>query len=188
MISQADRELVRQLSDRLHDWIPTSEAGDIIGRLGEVLGNESMMRVGRHYREGFIAWRFADRRGAAAFRLLREQQGGTTPDFEIDRGGEVVRYEATEIDVPGRRRQDEYRVPRKAEPMLFTNLDTIVEHMREVAARKAAKIYEDCRGLVMWVNPPAFVFEPAMRWEGLLRGGEPAANTWAPTSTLRLMA
>ena len=185
MMIQADLDLARQLSDRLHDWIPTSEAGDIIGRLGEVLGNGAMMRIGRHYREGFIAWRFADRRGASSFRLLREQQDGTTPDFEIDRGGEVVRYEATEIDVPGRRRQDEYRVPRKAEPMLFTDLNTMVEHMREVAARKAAKVYKDCRGLVIWVNPPAFVFRPEMRWEGLLRGAEPAAQAFSEVWGMR---
>lgn len=185
MTNQADRTVVKQLGDRLHDWISTAEAGDIIGKLGEVLGDEAMMRIGRHYREGFIAWRFADRREALSFRLLREQQGGTTPDFEIKRSGEILRYESTEIDVPGRRRQDEYRVPRKVERMLFTDLDMMVVHMREVAARKAAKVYENCRGLVIWVNPPAFSFRPEMKWDGLLRGAEPAADAFAEVWAMR---
>jgi hypothetical protein len=185
ILSPVDKAGIAALSERLLDWIDVDKVGDIIGELGERLGDHAMMRIGRPYREGYIAWRFANRRGANALRLLKEQSGGTTPDFEIDLAGQFLRYEATEADVPGRRRQDEYRTPRRAEPMLFTDLDTMVEHMRDLAAKKAAKTYENCRGLIIWVNPPAFSFVPALRWEGLLRGGEPASTAFGEVWALR---
>lgn len=181
----ADKAKIHELSDRLLGWIAVEHVGDVIGELGERLGDDAMLRIGRHYREGFVAWRFADRRGAKALRLLKEQPGGTTPDFEIDLCGELLRYETTEADVPGRRRQDEYRVPRKAEPMIFTDLDTMVAHMRVLAAKKAAKTYDNCRGLVIWVNPPAFTFVPELRWQGLVSGTAPAAAAFEEVWALR---
>jgi len=184
-MTPADKAQIHALNDRLLDWIAVENVGDVIGELGERLGDDAMLRIGRHYREGFVAWRFADRRGAKALRLLKEQPGGTTPDFEIHLGDEFLRYETTEADVPGRRRQDEYRVPRKAERMIFTDLDTMITHMRVLAARKAAKTYDNCRGLVIWVNPPAFAFIPELRWRGLVSGAEPAAGAFEEVWALR---
>lgn len=184
-MTPADKAQIHALNNRLLDWIAVENVGDVIGELGERLGDDAMLRIGRHYREGFVAWRFADRRGAKALRLLKEQPGGTTPDFEIHLGDEFLRYETTEADVPGRRRQDEYRLPRKAERMIFTDLDAMIAHMRVLAARKAAKTYDNCRGLVIWVNPPAFAFIPELRWRGLVSGAEPAAGAFEEVWALR---
>ena len=184
-MTSANKAKIHALNDRLLDWIAVEQVGDVIGELGERLGDDAMLRIGRHYREGFVAWRFAERRGADSLRLLKEQPSGTTPDFEIDLKGELLRYETTEADVPGRKRQAEYRVPRTVERMLFTDLDTMVAHMRVLAAKKAAKIYDNCRGLVIWVNPPAFAFVPELRWQGLVSGAEPAAAAFEEVWALR---
>jgi hypothetical protein len=184
-MTPANRAKIHALSDRLLDWIAVEQVGDVIGELGERLGDDAMLRIGRHYREGFVAWRFAERRGADSLRLLKEQPSGTTPDFEIDLKGELLRYETTEADVPGRKRQAEYRVPRTVERMLFTDLDMMVAHMRVLAAKKAAKTYDNCRGLVIWVNPPAFAFVPELRWQGLVSGAEPAAAAFEEVWALR---
>lgn len=190
-MTPANKAKIHALNDRLLDWIAVEQFGDVIGELGERLGDGAMLRIGRHYREGFAAWRFAERRGADSLRLLKEQPSGTTPDFEIDLKGELLRYETTEADVPGRKRQAEYRVPRTVERMLFTDLDTMVAHMRVLAAKKAAKTYDNCRGLVIWVNPPAFAFVPELRWQGLVNGAEPAAaafeEVWALPGTGSLL-
>jgi hypothetical protein len=184
-MTPANKAKIHTLNDRLLDWIAVEQVGDVIGELGERLGDDAMLRIGRHYREGFVAWRFAERRGADSLRLLKEQPSGTTPDFEIDLKGELLRYETTEADVPGRKRQAEYRVPRTVERMLFTDLDTMVAHMRVLAAKKAAKTYDNCRGLVIWVNPPAFAFVPELRWQGLVSGAEPAAAVFEEVWALR---
>jgi hypothetical protein len=180
-----DHQKVKALSERLFEWVTPAEGGDLIAELGDTLGDHAMMRIGRDFREGFIAQRFAKRRAAKAFRLLAPEPGTATPDFELDLAGRMRRYESTEADIPGRRRSDEYRIPRRAEPMVFTDLDTMVERMRELSAEKAKKSYEMCHGLVIWVNPPAFSFQPALRWDALVRGGKPAAGAFEEVWALR---
>ena len=49
--------------------------------------------------------------------------------------------------------------------MLFTSLDAMVEQMRMITSRKAAKTYSDCAGLVVHLNPPMFSFNPKFHTE-----------------------
>lgn len=180
-----DLVLVADLDCQCFEWQTPDAMIAIADKLGAALGEDAMFRRGRTFREAFIAGRFARRRGAQRVRLLREDGRTNTPDFEVEMDGRTLRFETTEADIPGRRRQDEYRQPRKVEPMIFTNLDVMVEQMRKLAAAKAAKAYDDCHGLVIWVNPPAFSFNPQMRWDSLIRGGEPAARSFAEVWAMR---
>ena len=183
MLTAAVRSQIVDLNEQCFEWCTPEEMIAHSDQLSILLDTSAMSRLGRTFREAHIAGRFAKRRGADAVRLLRESGKHATPDFEIFLNGRCLLYETTEADIPGRRRQDEYAKPAKAEPMFITNLDVMVEHMRELSAAKAAKRYTDCHGLVIWVNPPAFVFNPKLRWDSLVRGGEPAAagfpEVWA---------
>lgn len=180
-----DLALVGDLSERCFDWQSPDEMIALADQLGDALGDDAMFRRGRTFREAFIAGRFGRRRGARQVRLLKEDGQANTPDFELELDGRLLRFETTEADIPGRRRQDEYRRPREVEPMIFTDLDVMVEQMRKLAAAKAAKAYGECHGLVIWVNPPAFSFNPQMRWDSLVRGGEPAAQAFAEVWAMR---
>lgn len=185
------RDEVAALNAACFEWGTPGELRARAESLSERLGDLAMLSPGKVFREAFVAARFAERRGASRVRLLREQPPLNMPDFELLVSGDVFRFETTEADIPGRKRQDEYRQPRKAEPMLFTDLDVMVQQMRALAAKKASKAYEGCQGLVIYVNPPAFSFEPQMRWESLVRGGEPAAaafpEVWAMRGTGSLL-
>jgi len=177
--------VVADLSEQCFQWNTSDQMIALADELSEVLGNDAMFRLGRTFREAFIAGRFARRRGAQRVRLLKEDGKANTPDFELEVDGQYLRFETTEADIPGRRRQDEYRQPPKVERMIFTSLDVMVEQMRTLAAAKAAKRYDNCHGLVIWVNPPAFSFNPKMRWDSLVRGGEPAAQAFAEVWAMR---
>lgn len=181
----ANSQSIADLSDRCFQWCTPDEMIGLADELNEALGNRAMFRLGRTFREAYIAGRFARRRGAARVRLLKEHGTKNTPDFELDVEGRLLRFETTEADIPGRRRGDEYRQPPKVEPMIFTNLDVMVEQMRALSAAKAAKQYDNCHGLVIWVNPPAFSFNPDMRWDSLVRGGEPAASAFTEVWAMR---
>jgi len=163
------------VKETLYEWQSPAEMKDGAERLRQLLGHYSMFSQGRAFREAHIAARFAIRRGGDAVRLLAERPGIATPDFAIRLDGQELRIETTEADIPGRKRQDEYRQPPRTEAMIFTKFETMVEHMRTLAAKKAAKAYDACHGLVIYLNPPIFSFEPSARWDGLLRAAEPAA-------------
>ena len=95
------------LIQSLYEWQTPDEMATRVEELGSILGNDAMQRRGRDYREGYIAARFAKTAEQDGVRLLRETSEGTTPDFEVRKANDVRRYETTEADVPGRRRQEE---------------------------------------------------------------------------------
>lgn len=177
---------IATLKAALHEWQSPEEMIGAAQELGDLLGDlGSMSRRGREFREAFIAGRMARRKSAIAVRLLKETGDGATPDFAIQIDGRELQYETTEADIPGRRRTDEYRKPATTEQMIGTDINVMVEHMRALAAKKALKSYEDCHGLVIWMNPPMFSFRPAARWEGLLRASEPAAQRFREVWIMR---
>jgi hypothetical protein len=180
-------ESTDKLMQSLFDWQSPELLQARVDELGELLGNDTMQRRGRPFREGYVAARFASRSGHEAVRLLREEPTGTTPDFAVRTAALVSRYETTEADVPGRKRQLEYRTPIPAvvEPMVFTSLDAMIEQMRLVTSRKAAKTYKDCAGLVVHLNPPMFSFNPEFRTESMRTATEPAAKTFREVWLLR---
>ena len=170
-----------------YEWQSPDEMSARVSALGELLGNDTMQRRGRAFREAFIAARFSRTAGQDRVRLLWETNDGVTPDFEVGRGDHCNRYETTEADVPGRRRQLEYRdpMPPGVEPMVFTSIDDMVPHMRGLAAKKASKPYRDCTGLVIHLNPPMFSFQPALRTAHMKEATEPAAAAFREVWLLR---
>lgn len=171
----------------LYDWQTPEEMSERVDQLKIVLGNDAMQRRGRAFREAFIATRFARTAEQSAVRLLRETNEEVTPDFEVQKDGQVRRYETTEADIPGRRRQLEYRdpTPPGVEPMIFTSLDVMVPHMRSLAAKKATKPYRNCTGLVIHLNPPMFSFNPSFRTEKMREATEPASIAFKEVWLLR---
>lgn len=176
---------IAELNGLCFEWNLPERVLQIADELSDLLGDSAMLRPGRTFREAYIAGRFARRRGASSVRLLVEDGTKQTPDFELLIEGGCLRFETTEADIPGRKRGDEYKKPAETKPMTFTSLDVMVEQMRRLSETKAAKRYDDCHGLIIWVNPPAFVFNPKMRWEALVRGGEPAAGSFKEVWVMR---
>ena len=171
----------------LLDWQSPDEMFERVDELRGVLGNDAMQRRGKPFREAFIASRFARTCQQDAVRLLPETNIDVTPDFAVRKLGLVKRYETTEADIPERKRQLEYRQPRPSgvEPMIGTSLDRMVPHMRKLAAKKAAKPYENCTGLIIHLNPPMFSFNPTFRTEQMREATEPAANAFKEVWLLR---
>ena len=123
-----------ELMELLFDWQSPALMQARVEELSRLLGNDAMQRKGRPFREAYVAARFAARTDQEKVRLLREEQNRTTPDFAVGSGNFVRRYETTEADVPGRKRQLEYRdpLPPGVEPMVFTSLDAMIQQMRMV--------------------------------------------------------
>ena len=174
-----------QLIEQLFEWQPPELMQERVDVLAELLGNDAMQRRGKAFREAWVAARFAYRADQEEVRLLREEQNGTTSDFAVRSGNVTRRYETTEADVPGRKRQLEYRspVPAGVQPMIMTSLDAIVEQMRLITSRK--KRYMDCAGLVVHLNPPMFSFNPEFRTESMRLATEPASIAFREVWLLR---
>lgn len=176
-----------QIIASLYEWQSPDEMGAAVDRLAGLLGDDVMQRRGRAFREGFLAARFARTAKQDAVRLLQEANDEVTPDFEVRTGDIAKKYETTEADVPGWKRQLEYRNPRPAgiEQMIFTPLDEMVGHMKLLTAKKAEKAYRDCTGLVVYLNPPAFSFDPMFRESQMKEATEPAARAFDEVWLLR---
>jgi len=178
---------VEALIASFYEWQSPGEMSARVDALGDLLGNDAMQRRGRAFREAFIAARFARTAEQDQVRLLHETNDGVTPDFEVRRGDYCNRYETTEADVPGRRRQLEYRdpAPPGIEPMIFTSLDVMVPYIQGLVAKKASKPYRDCTGLVLHLNPPMFSFQPSFRTTQMREATEPAAAAFREVWVLR---
>lgn len=175
------------LVESLYEWQSPDEMSARVDALSTLLGNDVMQRRGKSFREAFIAARFARTTEQDAVRLLRESNDDVTPDFEVCKGELTKRYETTEADVPNRKRQAEYRdpMPEGVQPMIFTSLTVMVPHMQKLAAKKASKPYRDCTGLVIYLNPPMFSFEPQFRTAQMKEATEPAASAFEEVWLIR---
>ena len=176
-----------ELITALYAWQSIETMETLVTRLGRQLGTDVFQRRGRSYREAFIALRLAKALGECEVRLLMEANDTPTPDFEVRINGVIKKYETTEADIPGRRRQAEYRQPRPdgVEPVVFTSLEVMVEHMRDLAAKKSLKSYTECFGLVIYLNAPAFFFNPQMRMAQLKTATEPASSAFEEVWVVR---
>ena len=175
------------LMETLYEWQSPEEMNAKVEQLAVLLGTDAMQRRGKAFREAYIAARFARTAKQGAVRLLVETNKKVTPDFAVREGQSIKQYETTEADVPNRRRQLEYRNPRPVgvEPMIFTSLSAMVPHMQKIAAKKAAKPYENCTGLIIHLNPPMFSFNPSFRTEQMREATEPAAHAFEEVWLLR---
>lgn len=185
VVDTITRTLVEKINNECFEWQSPRELSDRVDALSRMLGDRAMHQPGRTFREAFIATRFARHRGAGLVRLLHENGRETTPDFQITVDSQSFCFETTEADFPDRRRQGEARRPSGIEPMEFISRSAMVECIRERATKKATKRYSNCRGLVIYINPPSFTVEPALRWRDLVESGEPAAKAFPEVWAIR---
>ena len=118
------------------------------------LGESWKRRVGRDFREAFIAARFANFVGAEAVKLLAPNGNRPTPDFAIKLQSSEFWYETTEIDRRDRRRGSEspLKGPLQVPPSEWVTTADLLEVLRERSAAKARKDYVKCDGLVIYDN------------------------------------
>lgn len=102
-------------------------------------------------RDAWLGARVAMKLGADQIRLCPERR----PDFEIKIGNEVRRYEATEADMPGRRRGNEPTAPDIQEDRVEEwrrRFEAIEPAVTAVVAKKIAKKYDANTRLLIYVN------------------------------------
>ncbi len=111
-------------------------------------------------RDAYIASEIAKARGASLVRLAAD-----APDFEIELDGLTCTYEATEADIPGRRRGKEYQEARGKPPemrlvgqdVINAGIAAVPVALKAAAEGKVAKarrnpVYDPSWGLVILQN------------------------------------
>ena len=138
-----------------------------VARLRGALGWESLKRIGRDYREAYVASRFAQIRGANAVRLLRPSDTSPTPDFAVIVESKEYWFETTEVDRPDRRRGAEQPVQgvRQLEENEWITADQYFWEIERRVKSKAARTYLKCDGLIVWSNAFAISDDEAMDTE-----------------------
>jgi hypothetical protein len=167
-------------------WFTPADLIALTDRVGAQLAETCDIRsqIGKPYREAWIAARFAATRGAQAVRLISEKRW-QTPDFAIHLDNRYLLFESTEADDPTRQRNQDYL---DACHLFLSQADYAVlgpgpvapdlyaEEIARLVAKKCAKHYARCDGLVLishagWVaglTPP-----PRAGGSGLRRGAGP---------------
>jgi hypothetical protein len=163
-------------------WFTPADLIALTDRVGAQLAETCDIRsqIGKPYREAWIAARFAATRGAQAVRLISEKRW-QTPDFAIHLDNRYLLFESTEADDPTRQRNQDYL---DACHLFLSQADYAVlgpgpvapdlyaEEIARLVAKKCAKHYARCDGLVLishagWVaglTPPrAWWKRPAPR-------------------------
>ena len=134
-------------------------------------------------RDAHIAATFAKARGASRVRLC----GGERPDFEIEIGDGARLFEATEADLPDRKRGDEYRadlgkpkVPVGVDQEeIAANIAAVPGALRARAVGKAAGGYDPAWGLVILQNCATYGCDRDEIEDCFEAATQPAANAFA---------
>jgi hypothetical protein len=99
------KEEIRRFRERLLKWQSLDEFNAVLEEWHEISGGFSIIQPGSDtYRDGWIAAHFAKAVAGDRLRLV----GADRPDFEMEIRSRVSEFEATEADIPGRRRGQEY--------------------------------------------------------------------------------
>ncbi len=102
-------------------------------------------------RDAWIASRVASALSSDKVRLLASER----PDFEVQIGGHILQFEATEADIEGRRRGDEPDDPHpRMDPVenWRKRFEAIPSALDRVVAKKIEKDYEPGVSLVIYLN------------------------------------
>jgi hypothetical protein len=167
----------------LYNWHSPGAMKAATNSLADTLGTAALMQAGYLYREAFVASRFAAHRSAEAVRLLPPRQG-PTPDFAILLEGVESWYETTEADRPGRTRGSEYK---RAQPQQrveqipddhWVEPEVYLAVVRQRAAAKAAKAYDNCDGLIIWSNAFPIAQEERLDLDWWRQATEPARTAF----------
>lgn len=148
---------LRAAQHELRQWMTPDEMDARFDALSDISGDYFFIQGGLQFlRDAHIASRFAKSRQASRVRLC----DGERPDFEIEIGNATHLYEATEADLPGRRRGDEYRAtlgqPPKTEHVendeINANIAAVPGALTARAVGKAGGGYDPAWGLVIFLN------------------------------------
>jgi hypothetical protein len=142
----------------LERWTFTGEFTAYVEAISGEMGGELLAAQGAgFFRDAQIAAWFAEHRSATRVHLLETDR----PDFEIEVDGTCFQYEATEADVEGRKRGDEYREPTPSGSIFSPEKEWLIpadaeKALRRAATKKANRKYGSTCGLVIFLNPGAF--------------------------------
>ena len=141
----------------LEQWMTPDDMAARFDALAGISGDFFFIQPGLQFlRDAHIASSFAKSRGSSRVRLC----SGTRPDFEVEAGGVCRMYEATEADLPNRRRGDEYRAKVGKAPQIEhvendeinANIAAVPGALTARAVGKAAGGYDPAWGLVIFLN------------------------------------
>lgn len=160
----------RQALTDLKQWQSPEAMAERFAAISAIPGEYFFVHAGHEFiRDAYIAAEFAKARGASRVRLSDDP-----PDFEIEVDGVVEKFEATEADIPGRKRGDEYRAELEnpqhtelvAQEVINAGIAAVPVALRAAAELKAAKAFQDSRydpswGLVILQNCATYGFGKA---------------------------
>lgn len=145
----------------LQQWMSPADMAAQFDALSAITG-DLLFEHGENgfIRDAYIAAGFASARGASRVRLADDP-----PDFEIELDGVTHKFEATEADIPGRRRGKEYKDARGKPPearlvgqdVINAGIAAVPVALRAAAEGKVAKArknpaYDPSWGLVILQN------------------------------------
>lgn len=165
-------------------WMSPHEMDARFDALSQLSGDYFFIQAGLQFlRDAHIAAQFAKSRDVSRVRLC----AGTRPDFEIEVEDGTRLYEATEADLPNRRRGDEYRSALGRPPGIVhvdrkeisENIAAVPDTLADRAADKAAGGYDPAWGLVIFLNVATYGCDQD-EIEGCLEAAtQPAAGAFA---------
>ena len=143
----------------LQQWRPRTHFVAAVDTVTDCNPVEFYSPRGQWLRDAWLAARFAEAVAAREVRLTPPPL--TKPDFEVVlRNGHVVSVEATEADLPGRRRGDEYKKwAAEGYPVRTDPIENWVERraaiplaLQRAAERKARIAYPSGTSLLIYLN------------------------------------
>ena len=143
-------------------WRKPADMKSYVENVNDYMGSSDFFnQAGIEFlRDAWVAIEFAVIRGAKLTRLTP----GEWPDFEIQLNTQIIQFECTEADEPGRRRGDEYR---KAEALAgpdgmlveddpvedwIKRAEMVPEILRAAVEKKVSKRYGSATQLVIYLN------------------------------------
>lgn len=177
-------EELRAARADLQRWMTPDEMGERFDALSAISGDYFFIQGGLQFiRDAHIAATFAKSRAAGRVRLC----AGERPDFEIEVFNATHLYEATEADLPGRRRGDEYRATLgKPDAMVHVennkinvNIAAVPGALNRRAADKADGGYDPAWGLVIFLNVATYGCDKEEIEDCMEAATQPAANAFS---------
>jgi hypothetical protein len=163
MAKLAKAELVRYRAE-LSEWRTPAAMADYVGAVNDTMGSADFFRQGgvEFLRDAWLAAEFGRHRQSTSVRLVPERE--LWPDFEARTGDSIERVECAEVDVPDRRRGDDYREAderaARGEPTLqhdpvedwIARADQVPAALAAVIATKVGKRYAGRVSLLVYLN------------------------------------
>jgi len=138
----------------MSQWRPPGDMNEYVHELMNSVGSKALFnKSGTTFiLEAWIAGHFANVVGATTVRLIDDQW----PDFELRLNENLIRFETTEADVPGRKRGDEYRQsPQMMEDPVedwIARAEAVPGALKTAVRKKKAKLYSKHENLLIYLN------------------------------------